>query len=116
MQAIRRTFASMLGDLEVDGEVLDWLMGHRAKNTRTRHYMAIPFDRMQRAIDRLNLALPDRPGVEGHEESSWESSQHEEEATDLMDDNACQVPTIPAHIAARRRLANWCSPRSSKPA
>jgi site-specific recombinase XerD len=112
MQAIRRTFASMLGELEAEGEVLDALMGHKAKSVRGRHYMGISFDRMQRAIERLHLTLPDRPGVD---ESSWESSWSEGQGAGTGDDEACQVPMIPAHIAVRRRVASWRGPRSSKP-
>jgi len=116
MQAIRRTFASMLGELEVDGEVLDRLMGHKAKTVRGRHYMAITFDRLQRAVERLVLALPERPGVAARaEESSRESSSAAEPANDVVGRETLQATGTTGDSAGRRRVASWRGPRSSKP-
>jgi integrase len=117
MNSIRHTFASLLGDLEVDGEVLDALMGHKAKSVRARHYMSIPFERKARAVERLVLVLPDRPGVVARaDESSRELSREPEPANDSTPQTTLQATGTTASIPARRRVADWCGPRFSKPA
>ena len=82
--AIRRTFASLLGDLDVDGELLDDLIGHKPRSVRARHYQGTWFERKLRAVERLQLKLRERPGVAltPAPESSSESSQAPEPAND----------------------------------
>jgi integrase len=116
MQAIRRTFASMLGDLEVDGEVLDSLLGHGVKTVRGRHYMAIPFERKARAVERLRLALPDRPGVVPcPPESSRESSPDPQTPANDVATPTLQPTGTTGDSGERRRATSWRGPRSSKP-
>ena len=89
MNALRRTFASLLGDLEVDGELLDELLGHTPKSVRARHYQGTWFERKVRAVERLQLVLPERPGVD---QSSQQLSQGE--------DASCVPFTIPAQFGS----------------
>jgi hypothetical protein len=62
-RALRRTFTSLLAELDVDGEVLDELLGHRRRTVRGLHYQGASFERKVRAVERLRLALPVRPGL-----------------------------------------------------
>jgi hypothetical protein len=111
MNTIRHTFASLLGDLEVEGEVLDALMGHKPRSVRARHYMSMPFERKVRAVERLRLKLPNRPGVE----SSNESSNGPEATSDDGGEVTLQATGTTDSLPDRRRVASWRGPRSSKP-
>jgi integrase len=78
--AFRRTFASMLVEAEVTGEIISMLAGHAGKTVTERHYMGRNLDAMARAVARLTLTLPERPGVAPEaparaEETSNESSK-----------------------------------------
>ena len=79
--AFRRTFAAMLVEGGASVEVIAMLAGHSGKTVTERHYMGRSLEAMARAVATLQLALPDRPGVH-LPESSLESSQPEEAATD----------------------------------
>jgi len=62
-QALRHSFATMLGELDVSGEVIDTLLGHKPKTTRGKHYQARKLAPLARAVATIELTLPNRPGV-----------------------------------------------------
>jgi integrase len=73
--ALRRTFASLLSDAGVSGELLDYLLGQSPRTTRGRHYQAPPMTALAEAVARMTLSLAERAGVGCAPESSPESSQ-----------------------------------------
>jgi integrase len=64
--SLRHTFATLLGESEVAGDVVDRLLGHAPATTRGRHYQAPKLSSLYRAISTLVLAVPPRlSGVSG---------------------------------------------------
>ena len=111
MNALRRTFASLLGDAEVDGGLIDELLGHKAKSVRGQHYQGTWFERKVRAVARLQFALPVRngvaPAVALPPDNVPESSQAEVMQLTGTDDSV--------EVSPRKREVSWCCPRFSKP-
>ena len=61
--SLRHTFASWLSARDVEGEQIDRLLGQSPPSVRGRHYSAPSLDAMARAVAKIALTLPERPGV-----------------------------------------------------
>jgi integrase len=55
--ATRRSFATWLEANEVNGDLIDRMMGHAAKNVRKRHYSATDLELMRRAVETIQLRI-----------------------------------------------------------
>ena len=63
---IRHSFATWLEGKQVDGEVIDRLLGQSPRSVRKRHYQGVSdelLEVMAEAVGKLVLSLPERPGV-----------------------------------------------------
>jgi integrase len=97
--ALRRTFASLLSDAGVLGEIVDYLLGQSPRSVRGRHYTSPPMTEMARAVGTLRLALPTRPGVAPSAPPSSPSPQSSRESSKPR-----EVPPGDAHKTEQSTL------------
>lgn len=109
---LRHSFSTWLGELGVDGDTIDRLLGHAPKSTRMRHYQAPSLEAYARVVALLELELPDRPGVEIHSAQIAAQATDDGSSNDVKNDAHLAEKT--GYVASRKRSRNWCAARSSK--
>ncbi len=76
-QSLRHTFATVLGAADVNGEVIDRLLGHKSKTTRGKHYQASDLPQFARAVATIRIALPGAAAVASSAPPSAHESSNE---------------------------------------